>query len=171
VSLALSSETELDAEARERAAREIGEALGDLRTAVQRPMRPPPARPTATLADELGRLARDHPESLIVADGDVEVPEELEGIAQATLGEAVRNAHRHATPTRIEVRAGLSGDAFELEIVNDGVREGTRRTAGSAMGLRLLAFEALEYGGIVEFGPRDDGRWHVRLVVPEAGAA
>jgi hypothetical protein len=69
------------------------------------------------------------------------------------------------------VRAGLSGDAFEIEIVNDGVRKGTQRTAGSAMGLRLLAFEALEYGGIVEFGLRDDGHWHVRLVVPEAGAA
>jgi hypothetical protein len=34
------------------------------------------------------------------------------------------------------------------------------------MGLRLAAFEALQNGGIVEFGPRDTGTWHVRLVVP-----
>jgi hypothetical protein len=42
------------------------------------------------------------------------------------------------------------------------------------MGLRLAAFEALESGGIVEFGPAGAGRWRVRLTVPlareEAGA-
>jgi len=171
VSLALSAEDDLDAAARDRCSKEISEAMGDLRTAVQRPLRPPPARPTATLADEIERLARDHPEALVVAGGELEVPDELEGLAQAVLGEAVRNAHRHARPSRIEVRAGLTGDAFELEIVNDGVERHGRRKAGSAMGLRLLAFEALEYGGIVEFGARDEECWHVRLIVPEAGAA
>jgi hypothetical protein len=34
------------------------------------------------------------------------------------------------------------------------------------MGLRLAAFEALERGGVVEFGPGADGDWRVRLVVP-----
>jgi hypothetical protein len=34
------------------------------------------------------------------------------------------------------------------------------------MGLRLAAFEALQKGGIVEFGEREPGTWQVRLVVP-----
>ena len=34
------------------------------------------------------------------------------------------------------------------------------------MGLRLAAVEALQCGGVVEFGPEDGSRWRVRLVVP-----
>jgi hypothetical protein len=33
------------------------------------------------------------------------------------------------------------------------------------MGLRLAAFEALQQGGVVEFGPTGDDGWRVRLVV------
>jgi hypothetical protein len=34
------------------------------------------------------------------------------------------------------------------------------------MGLRLAAFEALQQGGVVEFGPSGEDGWRVRLVVP-----
>ena len=34
------------------------------------------------------------------------------------------------------------------------------------MGLRLAAFEALQRGGVVEFGPEGGDEWRVRLVVP-----
>jgi hypothetical protein len=34
------------------------------------------------------------------------------------------------------------------------------------MGLRLAALEALQSGGVVEFGEREPGIWQVRLVVP-----
>jgi nitrogen-specific signal transduction histidine kinase len=50
-----------------------------------------------------------------------------------------------------------------LEVRNDGV-DGTARGAG--MGLRLAAFEALQHGGVVEFGPDGTSGWRVRLVVP-----
>ena len=44
------------------------------------------------------------------------------------------------------------------------------RDAG--MGLRLAAFEALQQGGVVEFGPTGEGGWRVRLVVAaRAGGA
>ena len=36
------------------------------------------------------------------------------------------------------------------------------------MGLRLAALEALQCGGVVEFGEREAGTWQVRLVVPPA---
>ena len=38
------------------------------------------------------------------------------------------------------------------------------RAAG--MGLRLAGFEALQAGGLLEFGAREGDRWQVRLVVP-----
>ena len=34
------------------------------------------------------------------------------------------------------------------------------------MGLRLAALEAIQVGGVVEFGAQPDGRWQVRLAVP-----
>ena len=55
-----------------------------------------------------------------------------------------------------------------LEVANDGVI-GAGHRAG--MGLRLAAFEALQSGGVVEFGTREPGTWQVRLVVPDADSA
>jgi hypothetical protein len=34
------------------------------------------------------------------------------------------------------------------------------------MGLRLAAFEALQHGGMVEFGPTEGDGWRVRMVLP-----
>jgi hypothetical protein len=61
---------------------------------------------------------------------------------------------------------GRSDGAFVLEVANDGV-QGRVRHAG--MGLRLAAVEALQSGGVIEFGERDPGMWQVRLVVPVDG--
>ena len=49
-------------------------------------------------------------------------------------------------------------------MTNDGVE--ARRRAPAGMGLRLAGFEALQAGGLLEFGARDGDRWQVRLVVP-----
>ena len=51
-----------------------------------------------------------------------------------------------------------------LEIENDGVP--AERSASTGVGLRLAALEALQAGGLVEFGERAPGTWQVRLVVP-----
>jgi signal transduction histidine kinase len=91
------------------------------------------------------------------------VPEEVEGLAQSVLAEAVRNAHKHATPTRVDVTVRQDDDTFILDVVNDGVRAAAHATG---MGLRLAALEALQVGGIVEFGQREPGTWRVRLAVP-----
>jgi hypothetical protein len=65
------------------------------------------------------------------------------------------------------VRTRNQDAAFVLEVENDGV--GPRRSGGTGMGLRLSALEALQAGGLVEFGERAPGTWQVRLVVPGDG--
>jgi signal transduction histidine kinase len=164
VSLALDSDGDFPAEARKRAAAEIQIALSELKSVVQQPLGRT-SRPTpTTLAEEVERLARSDSPVPIEAIAPIDVPPELEPLAQSVLREALRNALKHADPTRITVSAGQAGSVFLLEVINDGVNGTSRQSTG--MGLRLAAFEALQVGGFVEFGAREGERWQVRLVVP-----
>jgi signal transduction histidine kinase len=166
VSMALDGEGDLPAEARARCANETQRALSDLRSAMQRPLGRAPRATRTTFAAELQRLSRTHPDlGITLGSGDPgQVPETLEPLAQSVLIEAVRNVQKHAQASHVEVRVDRVDGAFVLEVENDGVQPGPPRRAG--MGLRLAAFEALQSGGVVEFGGRDRGTWQVRLVVP-----
>jgi signal transduction histidine kinase len=168
VSMALDGEGELPAPDRQRCAAETQGALTDLRTALQRPLGRAPRATRTTLTAEVQRLASVHPDlGLSLEQGQAgDVPSVLEPLAQSVLIEAVRNAHKHASPTRVSVRVGRAGGAFWLEVVNDGVASAQRR---AGMGLRLAALEALQFNGVVEFGERQPGNWQVRLVVPHGG--
>jgi signal transduction histidine kinase len=165
VSLVLSSEVELAPADRERCRGEIRDALADLRTALERTLSPRPHHSMATtLREELDRLGRgyaDVPVSVSWEGG--EVPHKLDGLAQSVLGESLRNAIRHAKPSGIDIHVNMSDETFSLEILNDGVNG---RSSGTGMGLRLASLEALQVGGVVEFGSADEGRWRTRLVVP-----
>ena len=165
VSMALDGEGDLPEAARHRCATETQVALADLRRALQRPLGRAPRATGTTLVAEVQRLAQLHPDLGVRLEPDScgEVPVRLEPLAQSILSEAVRNAHKHAAPTRVSVRTTRVDGTFVLEITNDGVTS-KRRHAG--VGLRLAALEALQSGGIVEFGARDPGTWQVRLVVP-----
>ena len=168
VLLVVSSEGALPAEARERVTVELQAGLRDLRRALQRPLgRSSPATET-TFLDEVARLRDAHPELGIVltpGSDEVGIPPDLESLAQSVLVEAVRNARKHAAPTRVEVALDQQEGAWVMEVCNDGVQERTRTISG--MGLRLAALEALQVGGLVEFGLREPGTWRVRLAVPE----
>ncbi|MBA3326762.1 MAG: GAF domain-containing protein [Solirubrobacterales bacterium] len=165
VSLALSSEQPLNAEARARCIEEVRAALGDLRSALQRPLGRSSRSTGTTLAAELDRLRAEHADLGIVVEGAVAgVPAGIEPLAQSVLAEAVRNARKHAEAQRVRVRTRHADGAFVLEIENDGVR--ARRAGVTGVGLRLAALEALQAGGLVEFGERAPGTWQVRLVVP-----
>lgn len=167
VSLALSGEHALDEEARRRCADELQKALGELRSAIQRPLGRSLAQTKTTLREEVARLRVEHPDlgiEIDPPDGDLDVPPGLEPLAQSVLAEAVRNAHKHAQATRVGVHTELGQGAFVLEVTNDGV--GGRPAGIAGMGLRLAGFEALQAGGLLEFGARDGDRWQVRLVMP-----
>ena len=63
-------------------------------------------------------------------------------------------------------RVGRVDGTFVLEVRNDGLDDAPRAARGTGMGLRLAAAEALQLGGVIEFGSEGDSRWRVRLVVP-----
>jgi signal transduction histidine kinase len=79
------------------------------------------------------------------------------------LAEALRNIAKHAAPSRVEVSVFRDDDTFGLEVRNDGANAPGR---DGGMGLQLAAFEALQQGGVLEFGPAGSDGWRVRLVVP-----
>ena len=167
VSLVLGAASELGPAERDRAAHEIGAAVSDLRSAMARPVEAPTRSPGAGLREELARLARHYEPTRLHVDWaeGAEVPDSLEPLAQSVLAEALRNAHKHATPTRVDVSVSRSEGTFSLEIRNDGA-DPEVRGPGSGMGLRLAALDALQRGGVVEFGRAGDGDWRVRLVAP-----
>jgi signal transduction histidine kinase len=164
VSLALSAEKPLDREERDRCRVEMQDALSDLRSALERPLAPVSNDTGTTLAAEVARLVQaPGPAVQVTWPDEVQVPASVEPLAQSVLAEALRNIAKHARPSVVEVVVGVDDDTFSLEIRNDGVASGAR---GAGMGLRLAAFEALQHGGVVDFGAPAKGSWRVRLVMP-----
>lgn len=173
VSMVLDGDGELPADVRVRCAAETQSALSELRSALQRPLGRAPQATETTLSEEVQRLSRAHPELGITLNGGGgaggEVPAALEPVAQSVLIEAVRNARKHSNPTSVQVSTRLADGAFVLEVVNDGVRG---NSGEPGMGLRLASFEAVQSGGVLEFGSTEAGgsdSWQVRLVVPHDG--
>jgi signal transduction histidine kinase len=164
VSLALSAEKPLDRDERDRCLAEMQEALSDLRSALERPLAPVSGDTGTTLAAEVARLVQTPgPTVHVTWPDEVGVPVGVEPLAQSVLAEALRNISKHAAPSVVELVVAGDADTFSLEVRNDGVAPGAR---GAGMGLRLAAFEALQHGGVVDFGAPDEGLWRVRLVVP-----
>jgi signal transduction histidine kinase len=164
VVMALQSGALLNESDQRRAAAELGAALDDLREAMARPLAATPKLVTFTLREEVGRLAANSPEVEVVWQDGVEIPAIFEPVTQSVLGEAIRNARRHAAPAHIEVAIRGDADTVDLEITNDGV--GPAQRGGAGMGLRIAAFEALQHGASLTFGPTGAEHWHVRLVLP-----
>ena len=166
MSMVLDGDGDLPAAMRARCASETQAALTELREAMQRPLGRSSRATKITFAEELRRQVDFYPDLRFDTEGVGDVPEQLEPLAQSILAEALRNVRKHAHGTCVAVHTGMIDGAFVLEVANDGVEGKPLRRPG--MGLRLAAFEALQSGGIVEFGPGEAGTWQVRLVVPHA---
>ena len=174
VSMVLGSSEELTEAERRRCAEELQAALSELRDALSRPLAP--AGPSgATLRGELDRLGdryKDIPLSVAWDDG-ASLPSEFEPMAASALAEALRNAEKHAAPSRIDIAVAEAEGAFSLEVRNDGVaaRAGRRQgngVRGSGMGLHLASIELMQHGGVVEYGPDGDDGWRIRMLLPTA---
>lgn len=165
VSMVLGSGRELTAKDAKRSAAEVEAALGELRAALDRSLEPTAEPSRTTLRVELERLGRQYkaiPLNVTWEPG-ADVPQGLEPLAVSVLGEALRNAEKHASPTEVRIAITSLDRAFVLEVRNDGL--GSRRAPGSRLGLRLAAYESLARGGMLEFGPEGD-EWRIRLVLP-----
>ena len=169
LSLVLGSGEVLSPGDQQRAAEELHGALEDLRTAVQRSGEPPRSPASETLTEEIARLTRHYPNLTIDAGGSgIDPPGSQEPLVQSVLAEALHNAGKHASATEVVVATAEVDDTFVLEVSNDGVTD-PAATATGGMGLRLAAFDAIQSGGILEFGPAEADRWRVRLVLPRQG--
>ncbi len=166
ISMVLDGAGDLPGPVRSRCATEIQAALGELREAIQRPLGRSSRVTETTFTAELGRLTQANLKLKFSFGDDLSVPPQLEPLAQSVLAEALRNVHKHATATNVSVQTMTVDGTFTLEVVNDGVADPGRARRAPGMGLRLASFEALQSGGILEFGPREPDSWQVRLVVP-----
>jgi signal transduction histidine kinase len=165
VALALGSAQRLSAEEQRRCREELRSVVGDLRRALTRPVATRRGVGKARLAEVLERLRVRRPELRLDWQDGVAVPPDLEPLAQSVLAEALRNMRKHAEPERVEILVDAVDGALVLEVGNDGLTAGSG-AAASGMGLRLASFEALQHGGVLEFGETEPGWWRVRLVVP-----
>jgi signal transduction histidine kinase len=168
VSMALGAERPLPDEDRERCRAEIEAALGDLQEAlIGSSGSSLMDLHEGTLRSELERLGRQYKHlPLKVEWGEgADVPERLEPLAVSVLNEALRNAEKHADPSEVKVTIDAPDSAFVLEVRNDGLAADGESPSGSRMGLRLASYEALQRGGMLEFG-REEDQWRIRLVLP-----
>jgi signal transduction histidine kinase len=163
--MVLGSGRELSVADAKRSAAEVEAALGELRDALDRSLEPTAQPARTTLRAELDRLGRQYkavPISVWWEPG-ADVPEGLEPLAVSVLGEALRNAEKHAKPTEVRIAITSADGAFVLEVRNDGIRP--RPGAGTGLGLRLAAYESMQRGGMLEYGA-EAKEWRVRLVLP-----
>jgi signal transduction histidine kinase len=169
ISMALGADRPLAREDRKRCAAEIKAAIGDLREAlIGSAGRSAMEVQEGTLRSELSRLGHQYKRLPLRVDWreGVEVPEKLEPLAVSILNEALRNAEKHADPSEVMVTIDAPDGAFVLEVRNDGLKAADGdNEGGSRMGLRLASYEALQRGGMLEYG-REEEQWRVRLVLP-----
>ena len=161
--LVLGSGEPLTAEARAACHDELQTALGELRSALGRPLSPRGRVRDTTLGELVERCSERTPELWVRWRDGIEVPPDLEELAQSVFLESIRNCEKHADAASIEVRVDRRDDAFELEVINDGI---VAAGNGAGLGLRVLSLEALQRGALLEFGPLPARRWHVRMVGP-----
>ncbi len=145
---------------------EMRRALGVLRTE-QAPLAPAPG------LDGLDGLARDARRAgvdvRLTVRGMRGVPEGTRLMVYRIVQEALTNAVRHAAPTRCEVTVASDGAAVDIEVVDEGPAEGSRRPSGGPTGghgLLGMRERAMMCGGGFTAGPRPEGGFAVAVRLP-----
>lgn len=163
LSLALGSDQPLTVAEQQRASEEISTVLGQLRSALGRPVAPRESG-LAKSFHELAEWFAESPPVTLEWQPGLETPERLDPLARSALIEAIRNAKRHSDEGEIAIRVAGEAGNLVLEVTNDRVSAERRR--GGGLGLRLLTLEALENDALVESEPLGDDRWCFRMIAP-----
>ena len=94
-----------------------------------------------------------------------ELPVGLELSAYRIVQEALTNALKHAGDAAASVRVRYGEDAIELEVVDDGIGNGSVERVGGH-GLVGMRERVALYGGKLEARRRDEGGYLVRALLP-----
>jgi signal transduction histidine kinase len=95
------------------------------------------------------------------------LPRTLDATAYRIIQESLTNALRYAGPARAAVTLTYGEQQLLLEITDDGV--GTNNDSDSAgLGIVGMRERAAAFGGELEAGPRPDGGFRVKAVLPLA---
>jgi signal transduction histidine kinase len=123
--------------------------------------------------DRLQTLAATTAEAGLPVDVEVKgrprpLPRTLDTTAYRIIQESLTNALRYAGPARAAVTLTYDEQRLGLEITDDGV--GTSNDSGDGAGLGIVGMRerAAAFGGELEAGPRPEGGFRVRAVLPLA---
>jgi signal transduction histidine kinase len=96
------------------------------------------------------------------------VPDGVALSAYRVAQEALTNVVRHAGARKADVRVRYLTDTLEIEITDDGLAGSRRHDSRADQGFGLLGMRerVAVHGGEVEVGPRRDGGFRVRAVLP-----
>jgi signal transduction histidine kinase len=150
----------------ERSLAELRRILGLLRSPEQRPE----SRPQPTLANLDELIAEFHaaglPVSLVVAGEPQSLAEGVELSVYRVVQEALTNVLKHTRPTHVSVTLAFRNSGLELEIVDDGVRQGEHLDANGGQGIVGMRERVALLGGELETGRRAGGGFRVAARVP-----
>jgi signal transduction histidine kinase len=125
--------------------------------------------PQPTLADVptlVGQL-RDAglPVELRIDGERRELPVGIELSAYRVVQEGLTNALKHAGTAAVRVRIRYGPGSVELEVADDGAGAAAELPAGGH-GLAGIQERVALYGGALEAGPRSDGGFVLRVLLP-----
>jgi signal transduction histidine kinase len=96
--------------------------------------------------------------------GDIVLPSSISGAAFRIVQEALTNVLRHAEAASVRVSVRARSGTLEVEVTDDGTATGVTSAAG--FGLRGMAERVEALGGRLDAGPRKEGGWRVRALLP-----
>jgi signal transduction histidine kinase len=120
----------------------------------------------AALEDMLGPLGARGIETSLQMDDDLDLGVEVEALCFRVAGEAVRNAQKHAAPSRVDVSLTRTGAGVELTVADDGRGFEAPEAEAGHIGTALLADLAAEAGGELTIDSVPGRGTTVRLLLP-----
>jgi signal transduction histidine kinase len=97
-----------------------------------------------------------------------DLPASIGTVFAVVLREGVTNVLRHSKVEHCDIDVRRTGDGVCIEIVNDGVDGEAPDAPSNSGGIRNLSDRVGVLGGELTAGLADDGRFHLRAVVPAA---
>jgi signal transduction histidine kinase len=106
------------------------------------------------------------PVEIEIQGDEVALPRSLDHSAYRIIQEALTNTLCHAGKATAHVSVRYRPDQLELEVVDDGRRNGKPQARSGGRGLLGIRERVALYGGHLEAGPRPEGGFAVRCRLP-----